>query len=43
MMNSENLGARSVENGIPDRKIRTLEALKGKMVFLGSSVSIFGI
>jgi hypothetical protein len=35
MMNSENIGARSTENRVLDRKICTLEALKGKMVFSG--------
>jgi hypothetical protein len=37
MINSENLGARSVENGALDRKIMALEAFKGKMVLLGGS------
>jgi hypothetical protein len=43
MINSENLGARSVENGALDRKIMALEAFKGKMVLLGGSGGICGI
>jgi hypothetical protein len=30
MINSKNLGTRSTENGALDRKIRTLETLKGQ-------------
>jgi hypothetical protein len=37
MMNSENLGARIMENRVLDRKLWALEAFKGKMVFLGDS------
>jgi hypothetical protein len=40
MMSSENLDARITENGALDRKMLALEALKGKMVFLGGSRGI---
>jgi hypothetical protein len=45
-MNSENLGARTMQNGALDQKISGLEALKGKMVILGDSrefPEIFGM
>jgi hypothetical protein len=35
MRNSENLGARNTENGALDQKIWALEALRGKIVFVG--------
>jgi hypothetical protein len=43
MMNSENFGARSVENGALDGNIWAFEALKGRMVNLGGSGGICGI
>jgi hypothetical protein len=42
-MNSENLGARIMENGARDRKICALEAFKGQIVFLGGYGGIWGI
>jgi hypothetical protein len=42
-MNSENLGARIMGNGVLDQKIWALKALKGKMVFSGDSKGICGI
>jgi hypothetical protein len=41
-MNSENLGARIMQNEAPDQKIWALEDLKGKMVFLGDSRGFCG-
>jgi hypothetical protein len=42
-MNSENLGARIMGNGVLDHRIWALEALKGEMAFLGDSEGICGI
>jgi hypothetical protein len=39
-MNSENLGARIMENGAWNQKIWALEAFRGKMVSLGGSGAI---
>jgi hypothetical protein len=39
-MNSENLGARIMENGAWNQKIWALEAFRGKTVFLGGSRAI---
>jgi hypothetical protein len=43
MINSKNLGTRSTENGALDRKIRTLETLKGQRDISGGSGGICGI
>jgi hypothetical protein len=42
-MNSENLGARNMENGALDTKIWALEAFKGKTVFSRGSGGFYGI
>jgi hypothetical protein len=42
-MNFENFGTRSMENGVVDRKIWALEALKGRTVISGGSGGICGI
>jgi hypothetical protein len=39
-MNSENLGARIMQNGALDQDIWALEAFRGKIVFLGGSGAI---